>query len=279
MMNLEAFYSDIQNLNFVDINIDILDTPFLECSNFEELNELVEIYYLGNYSQAFSLASNLIKNCPEDACLYNLSGSALFQQKQYAKAHDFFTNACQIVYSYHAVYHFIGYVLYYNRATLHHILGNASLRDKDLAKAQFLYHKNNPNRDIPIEIDNENLHFKNPSKDMLTRQKTLTHLSIFKESKLEEGFWSALTFFEKRQWNKALTASSELIQQMDKIHLEYHYFSACMFYNRGMNYLMLNKPDVAIGDFSKAISFDVRNPSNSLYRQALQKAQKMLENQ
>jgi tetratricopeptide (TPR) repeat protein len=277
MMNLEAFYSDIETINFTGTAVGILETPFLECYDFPELSSILEMYYSGNFSQAFEITNALIKMVPSDACIYNLAGSTLFQQGQHMKAHDFFKNACQIIYSYHAVYHFIGYVLYYNRATLHHILGNAEAKKKDLSKAQFLYHQNNPNRDIPIEIHDENLHFKNPVKDMLPREKTLTHLSIFKESNLDKSFWKSLTFFEKRQWEKALNACNSLVETMDSIHLEYHYYSACIFYNRGMNCLALNKPDIAISDFSKAIAFDVRNPNNKLYKQALQKAQKMLE--
>ncbi len=276
-MNLEAFYSDIESVNFTDLSVETLDTPFLECYDMPELGSILELYYSGNYSQAFELASAVIRIVPEDSCVYNLAGCALFEQKQYAKAHDFFKNACQIIYSYHAVYHFIGYVLYYNRATLHHILGDAQSRNKDLSKAQFLYHQNNPNRDVPIEIDNENLHFKNPVKDMLQRQKTLSHLSIFQESSVDKEFWSALNFFEKRQWQRSLGVCDDLIKTMDKIHTEYHYFSACIFYNRGMNCLALRKPDIAISDFSKAIAFDIRNPNNKLYKQALQKAQQMLE--
>ena len=276
-MNIEAFYSDIETINFTGISVGILETPFLECYDFPELNAILEMYYSGNFSQAFEVTNALIKMVPSDACLYNLAASALFQQGQHMKAYDFFKNSCQIIYSYHAVYHFVGYFLYYNRATLHHILGNVEAKKKDLSKAQFLYHQNNPNRDVPIEIHDENLHFKNPVKDMLPREKTLTHLSIFKESNIEKAFWIALTFFEKRQWEKALNACNALVETMDSIHLEYHYYSACIFYNRGMNCLALNKPDIAISDFSKAIAFDVRNPNNKLYKQALQKAQKMLE--
>jgi hypothetical protein len=111
---------------------------------------------------------------------------------------------------------------------------------------------------------------------MIEKQNTIVHLSIFKDSKIEYDFWKTLSFFQKRQWNRALDVCDKLISKMEKIHLEYHYFTSCMFYNRGMNYTQLLLPNLAIADFSKAISFDVRNPRNSLYKQALRKAQSII---
>jgi hypothetical protein len=94
---------------------------------------------------------------------------------------------------------------------------------------------------------------------------------------LEEEFWESLKCFEKRQWSKAMSVCSHLIDRINGIHKEYHYSAACMFYNRGMNAMKMHKYDFAISDFSKAITFDLRNPNNNLYRQALQKATKMVE--
>ena len=276
MINLESFYSDTQSINFTNTQTDILETPFFESHNLPELNQLLQCYYNKDYNQTLDICYQLLQIFPQDSSIYNLIACCFYGKCAYSQASKFFKEACEIAYSYHAVYHFVGYSLYYNRATLHHILGNTQAKEKDLSKAQFLYHQNNPNRDVPINIDEENLHFKNPVRDMIEKQKTLIHLSIFKESNIEDDFWKTLSFFQKRQWNRALDVCDRLIYKMEKIHLEYHYFTSCMFYNRGINYIQLLRPDLAIGDFSKAISFDVRNPRNSLYRQALKKAQSII---
>ena len=94
-MNIEAFYSDIETMDFTGTSVGILETPFLECYDFPELSSILEMYYSGNFSQAFEVTNALVKMIPSDACLYNLAGSALFQQGQHVKAHDFFKNACQ----------------------------------------------------------------------------------------------------------------------------------------------------------------------------------------
>jgi tetratricopeptide (TPR) repeat protein len=276
MINLESFYSDTQSINFTDIQNDALETPFFESHNLLELNQLLQCYYNKDYNQTLDICYKLLEIFPQDSALYNLIACCFYGKGDYSQANKFFKNACDIAYSYHAVYHFIGYSLYCNRATLHHILGSTQAKEKDLSKAQFLYHQNNPNRDVPINIDEESLHFKNPVKDMIEKQKTIVHLSIFKESSIEDDFWKALSFFQKRQWNRALDVCDKLISKMEKIHLEYHYFTSCMFYNGGMNHIQLLRPDLAIGDFAKAISFDVRNPRNSLYKQALKKAQSII---
>lgn len=274
MLDLKSFYSSISDINWIDtVTSNILETPFLESEGILELNHLLQYYYSRDYQKALELALQITQQFPEDACLYNLVGCCFFGMKNYTQASEFFNVACQIVYSYHAIYHFIGYVLHYNRAALHFIMRNESAMEKDLSKAQFLYHRNNPARDVPLTINEANIHFKNPVKDMLPKQQTLSYLSIFKGSHVEKAFWQSLKYFEKRQWNRAISACNEVISHMDKAHLEYHYFAARMFYNRGMNSLALKNEGNAIGDFSKAIAFDIRNPSNALYKQALKKAQ------
>ena len=107
---------------------------------------------------------------------------------------------------------------------------------------------------------------------MLPKQKTISHLSIFKESDVERGFWESLTFFEKRQWSRASATCNKLISQIDEIHLEYHCFSACMFYNKGVNEMKLQNYGEAIDSFSRAIAFDLRNPLNGVYKSALKEA-------
>ncbi|MDA0617618.1 MAG: hypothetical protein O3A66_02735 [Proteobacteria bacterium] len=274
MLDLKSFYSSVNDIDWTDtLTGNILETPFLESDSIPELNHILKHYYTQNFKHTLALALPLTKQFPDDSCLYNLIACCFFGMKEYNKAGEFFNIACQIVYSYHAVYHFIGYVLHYNRATLHHIMQNNTAMEKDLSKAQFLYHRNNPERDIPIIINEENLHFKNPSKDMFPKQVTISHLSVFKGSELEKEFWNSLKFFEKRQWNRAMTACNNLISKMEKTHLEYHYFAARMFYNRGMNNIVTGNTGNAIGDFSKAIAFDIKNPSNTLYKKALKQAQ------
>ncbi|MFT4968246.1 MAG: tetratricopeptide (TPR) repeat protein [Candidatus Deianiraeaceae bacterium] len=278
MMNLESFHSALEDISLkTSNNFECLETPFLESSQLPQLNCLLKKYYHKNFEQSLSASLSAVNQFNEDACLYNLVACSFAGMGEKAQASEFFDVACQIIYSYHAVYHFVGYVLYHNRATLHHIMGKLEMEKQDLAKAQFLYHENNPNRNIAIIIDDQNLHFKNPTKDMLPKQKTTSHLSIFQNSTVDGMFWKSLNFFEKRQWSRSFKICDLLIKKINYVHLEYHYFAACIFYNRGMNHVELSNYDFAIDDFSKAITFDSGNPRNHLYKQALHKAQKMIK--
>lgn len=280
MINIEEFYLDVNSIHGKQgISEDLLHTPLLECDSIEHSNLLLALghYYDGNFEQAYSVALEYERTMSQDSSLANLIGCILYTMHRYNDAQVFFNRACDIIQSYHAIYHFIGYVVYYNRATLYYITGNVECQNKDLSQAQFLYHENNPNRDTPIIIDDEKIHFKNPVKDMIIPENTISHLSIFTGSRVEDMFWESLKFFEKRQWNKSINVCSKLIDYIISVHKEYHYTAACMFYNRGMNAMKLHKYDIAISDFSKAITFDLRNPSNNIYRQALLQAKKFIQ--
>lgn len=280
MINIEEFYLDVNSIHSKqEAAQELLHTPLLEYNTVLHPSLLLALneYYEGKFEKAYSIASELGRMVDQDASLKNIAGCALYAMHRYNDAQFFFDRACEIIQSYHAIYHFTGYVAYYNRATLHYIMGNIESMNKDLSQAQFLYHENNPNRDIPITIDSEKVHFKNPVKDMVAPQNTISYLSVFNGSRVEEMFWESLRFFEKRQWKKALNVCSKLIDYITVVHKEYHYTAACIFYNRGMNAMELSKYDIAISDFSKAIMFDLRNPNNSVYRQALFQAKKFIE--
>lgn len=280
MINIEEFYLDVNSIHTKPkMEVELLNTPLLECVeiNDERLFFALNEYLMENFENSCNITQGLLKEFDQDSCLQNLMACGFYALGKYKEAEPFFNRACEIIQSYHAVYHFVGYVFYYNRATLNHILGNVDEENKDLSQAQFLYHENNPNRDVPITIDDEKIHFKNPTKDMIDPQNVLTPLSIFKGSDVEGRFWQSLKFFEKRQWNKASDVCLQMIDLINAIHKEYHYSAACMFYNRGMNAMKMQKYDIAISDFSKAITFDLRNPSNNLYRKALQEAKTMVE--
>lgn len=276
MMNLDSFYSQNGIALHDEIYGSILDTPLLEVKSNADISQILKLYYSQDFKNALKLCVQLLNVFTEDSGLYHLAGCCFYHLQEYKKADNFFKMACDIIYSYHVAYHFVGYVLNYNCATVCHILGEKQDEEKYLSKAQFLYHENNPNRDIPIMIDENDLHFKNPVKDMVKKQNTVNHLLIFKKSAIEKQFWKSLDFFYKRQWKRALGECTDALHQMNFVHFEYHCVASCMFFNRAMNYIKLQQFGQAMEDLSKAISFDLRNPRNVLYKSILKKVQAKL---